>query len=127
MHLEYWSLLLKQCQSPRDGHNTVFCKEDRRLYSRLLCSFFAGGAFCFFAVRFLTGLSPLTWLGATSDLNEILHRKFRYGQLPLHHSPGFWLVVPGKRNPASSGNCVTLTAGNHHPDIRRQGQVLVSQ
>ena len=47
--------------------------------------------------------------------------------LPLHHSPGFWLVVPGKRRLGSSRNCVTMTAGNHHPHIRGQGQVLVFQ
>ena len=50
-----------------------------------------------------------------------------YQSLPLHHSPGFWLVVPGKRRLGSSRNCVTMTAGNHHPHIRRQGQVLVFQ
>ena len=50
-----------------------------------------------------------------------------YQSLPLHHSPGFWLVVPGKRRLGSSGNCVTVTAGNHHPHIRGQGQVLVFQ
>ena len=50
-----------------------------------------------------------------------------YQSLPLHHSPGFWLVVPGKRRLDSSGNCVTVTAGNHHPHIRGQGQVLVFQ
>ena len=47
--------------------------------------------------------------------------------LPLHHSPGFWLVVPGKRHLGSSGNCVTVTAGNHPPHIRGQGRVLVFQ
>ena len=50
-----------------------------------------------------------------------------YQSLPLHHSPGFWLVVPGKRRLGSSGKCVTATAGNHHPHIRGQGQVLVFQ
>ena len=50
-----------------------------------------------------------------------------YQSLPLHHSPGFWLVVPGKRRLGSSRNCVTMTAGNHHPHIRGQGQVLVFQ
>ena len=50
-----------------------------------------------------------------------------YQSLPLHHSPGFWLVVPGKRRLVSSGNCITVTAGNHLPHIRGQGQVLVFQ
>ena len=50
-----------------------------------------------------------------------------YQILPLHHSPGVWLVVPGKRCLESSGNCVTVTAGNHQPHIRGQGQVLVFQ
>ena len=50
-----------------------------------------------------------------------------YQSFPLHHSPGFWLVVPGKRRLGSSRNCVTMTAGNHHPHIRGQGQVLVFQ
>ena len=50
-----------------------------------------------------------------------------YQSLPLHHSPGFWLVVPGKRRLGSSGNCVIVTVGNHHPHIRGQGQVLVFQ
>ena len=50
-----------------------------------------------------------------------------YQSLPLHHSPGFWLVVPGKRRLVSSGNCTTVTAGNHLPHIRGQGQVLVFQ
>ena len=39
-------------------------------------------------------------------------------ELPLHHSPGFWLVVPGKRRLAASENCITLIAGGRHPDFQ---------
>ena len=53
--------------------------------------------------------------------------KLLYQSLPLHHSPGFWLVVPGKRRLASSGDCITLTVGDHHPRIQEQGRVLVVQ
>ena len=41
-----------------------------------------------------------------------------YQSLPLHHSPGFWLVVSGKRRLAASENCITLTAGGCHPDFQ---------
>ena len=53
----------------------MFCRWDRRLFSRFLCSSFASGALLLFAVRFLTGLSPLTCLGATSDLERIFASK----------------------------------------------------
>ena len=41
-----------------------------------------------------------------------------YQSLPLHHSPGSWLVVPGKRRLAASENSITLTAGGRHPDFQ---------
>ena len=48
-----------------------------------------------------------------------------YQSLPLHHSPGSWLVVSWQAASGSSGNCITVTAGNHHPHIGEQGRVLV--
>ena len=63
-----------------------------------------------------------------SEHVELQNRLILLNQsLPLHHSPGFWLVVPGKRHLGSSGDCVTVTAGNHPPHIRGQGRVLVFQ
>ena len=46
-------------------------------------------------------------------------------ELAVTSLPG--LVVPGKRRLASSGNCITLTVGDHHPRIQEQGRVLVVQ
>ena len=121
-----------------NGHNTVFFKQKVRLFGRFLAFALRGRRFLLFLGCFSSRYFILSMFechvrferifGKISEHVELQHRWILvYQSLPLHHSPGFWLVVPCKRRLGSSRNCVTMTAGNHHPHIRGQGQVLVFQ
>ena len=58
------------------GMGTIPCSADGiDVYTVVSCVRSSGGALLLFAVRFLTGLSPLTCLGATSDLERIFASK----------------------------------------------------
>ena len=121
-----------------DGHNTVFFGRKVRLFGRFLAFALRGRRFliflgCFFGRYFILSMFEChvrfeRIFGKISEHVELQNRWILlYQSLPLHHSPGFCLVVSGKRRLGSSRNCVTMTAGNHHPHIRGQGQVLVFQ
>ena len=121
-----------------DEHNTVFFGQKVRLFCRFLPFALRGRRFllflgCFSGKYFILSMFEChvrfeRIFGKISEHVELQHRWILlYQSLPLHHSPGFWLVVPGKRRLGSSRNCVTMTAGNHHPHIRGQGRVLVFQ
>ena len=53
-----------------------------------------GRRFLLFAVRFLTGLSPLTCLGATSDLERIFASKISLRAVAVTPLPGFLACRP---------------------------------
>ena len=84
-----------------------------------------GRRFLLFAVRFLTGISPLTCLGATSDLERIFALKISLWAVAVTSLPGLLDCRPWQ---AAFGLFWELRhAVNHHPDTRRQGRVLVCQ
>ena len=46
-------------------------------------------------------------------------------ELAVTSLPRLLACRPRQAASGSSGNCITVTAGNHHPDIGEQGRVLV--
>ena len=46
-------------------------------------------------------------------------------ELAVTSLPGLLACRPWQAASGSSGNCITVTAGNHHPHIGEQGRVLV--
>ena len=81
-----------------------------------------------FAVRFLTGLPPLTCLGATSDLERIFASQISLRPVAVTPLPG---LLACRSWQAAFGLvwelCHTDCWKSSYPDIRRQGRVLVSQ
>ena len=107
-----------------------------RLFSRLRCLFVASGDFCFSGVLFLAGTSSWACLSATSNLNEFLTKFSKHvevaklvdiavPELAVTSLPRLLACRPWQAASGSSGNCITVTAGNHHPHIGEQGRVLV--
>ena len=91
----------------------------------------ASGNFCFSGVLFLAGTSSCACLSATSNLNEFLTKfpnmsvDIDVPQLAVTSLPRLLACRPWQAASGSSGNCITVTAGNHHPHIGEQGRVLV--
>ena len=62
--------------------------------SLVLVPFFCGRRFLLFAVRFLTGLSPLTCLGVRSDLERIFASKNSLWAVAVTSLPGLLACRP---------------------------------
>ena len=71
-------------------------------------------------------------MSATSNLNEFLTKFSEHvevdvavPELAVTSLPRLLACRPWQAASGSSGNCITVTAGNHHPHVGEQGRVLV--